>query len=362
MCLWAALPTPVQAQAPDSLSRYQLNLAHSFFVRNNPDSAVYILAALRKRFVNQPKSPVHPAIDKALADYYSAQSADSLALPLYLHIIAEPAAIVNDSMRATVNARLAVIYFNRKSYSRALASDSACVAYFQASGDRLGLAEAYFRISRVRYAQRSYRAAETLVLRSCLPMFSALNNLRGRYACFDLLGGIYLALGRTSEAKWFYIQAQMLAPKLADREPLIRSYIGLGRVKIRLNDLDLAQRDFTIAKNLSGGASANTLAELHGGLAALYKARGQKDKAAAEQGRSRRFQALTVQSARTRAHAAEAVAARYLKAAEIIPQTTPATPVRAKPFPVVWIVIFASCFAAAILFYIFRRKRDSPGS
>jgi hypothetical protein len=173
-----------------------------------------------------------------------------------------------------------------------------------------------------------------------------------------MLGATYLALSKTSEAKWFYIQEQMLARILGNRELLARSYIGLGNVKTQIGDFGLAQGDFNAALPLAGGSNA-LLSELNKGLGDLYSKTGKNDLAGRCYAEARRYAGLGQAVAGRNAGIARRVAMLYNRPVPGLARK-PAVTIKVIPVKFSYIilsVIFVSFVTVIILFFRLRRKK-----
>lgn len=112
-------------------------------------------------------------------------------------------------------------------------------------------AEAYLELASGQLSQNKYSEAEYTVLKKALPMFTRMGNKPGRLKSFQSLAEIYCAQKKLSEAKWFYVQTNLLAKKLDDQEAVISSLIHLAEVKGLLGEHEMALDDYHEAERLA---------------------------------------------------------------------------------------------------------------
>ncbi len=139
------------------------------------------------------------------------------------------------------------------------------------------MAECYVQIAQIKNSQKNYVQAESLILKYALPLFRSASNDFGRISCFDVLGRSYVGQKKYSPAKWFFIQANTQSRNLKDTIGIITSLVELGKVKIAIQDYDLAIRDFKEAEFLSRKKNTLSLmAEVKKAYSILYKQTGNK--------------------------------------------------------------------------------------
>ena len=112
-------------------------------------------------------------------------------------------------------------------------------------------AKAYLDIASMKFSQEKYKESEHYILRKAFPLFQRSRNKVGRMNCFQNLADLYFHQQRYSEAKWFYIQSQIMATKLADNQAMISSLTGLGKVKNALGEYADALQDYKQAEKLA---------------------------------------------------------------------------------------------------------------
>jgi tetratricopeptide (TPR) repeat protein len=183
----------------------------------------------------------------------------------------------------TINAPADIAYslantlFQQSNYKEALKFDTYALKQFTSKGLKGNMAECYVHIAAIKEKQGDYDEAEDLILHQALPLFRSADNQYGRISCFDVLGQLYHKQKRYSEAKWFFIQANMQSRKLKDTVGIIASLVNLAKVKVDIKDYDLALRDYREADTLSRRKSLLTLqAAVKKGLGLVYQKTGNK--------------------------------------------------------------------------------------
>jgi tetratricopeptide (TPR) repeat protein len=134
------------------------------------------------------------------------------------------------------------------------------------------LAEAYMDHAEILTSQKNFTEAETLVLRKALPLYYyGLKDKNGTIRCYDQLADTYHQQKKFTQAKWFYIQSNMLARKINDPLEIVNSLINLAHVKMSIGDYQLALMDYKEAEQLSvKNRYTNKLIELKSDLADVY--------------------------------------------------------------------------------------------
>jgi tetratricopeptide (TPR) repeat protein len=191
-------------------------------------------------------------------------------------LIPDPTDTTNTT--ADVAFGLAKALFHQGKYDDALKFDTYSLRLYTEKQQKGKMAECYVNIAAIKNTQKNYDQAEDLILHQALPLFRSAGNDFGRISCFDVLGHLYHAQKRYSEAKWFYIQANMQSRKLKDTVGIITSLINLGKVKIDIKDYDLAIGDFKEADKLSRQKKLLSLqAEAKKAFGLVYQKTGNKN-------------------------------------------------------------------------------------
>ena len=140
------------------------------------------------------------------------------------------------------------------------------------------LAEAYINLAKLRSGQKNYKDAEVFIMEKALPLYYyGLRDKIGTMNCYDQLAEIYQQQKRYSEAKWFYIQSNMVARKINNPAGIVASLINLAHVKMSIGDHQLALRDFREAETLSiSNKYTYKLVEIKSDLSHVYNALGNK--------------------------------------------------------------------------------------
>lgn len=138
------------------------------------------------------------------------------------------------------------------------------------------LAETYMDHAEILTSQKNFTEAESLVLRKALPLYYyGLKDKTGTIRCYDQLADTYHQQKKFTQAKWFYIQSNMLARKINNPLEIVNSLINLAHVKMSIGDYQLALLDYKEAEQLSvKNRYTNKLIELKSDLADVYNKLG----------------------------------------------------------------------------------------
>ena len=138
------------------------------------------------------------------------------------------------------------------------------------------VAEGYNSLISLWTMQKRYKEAESLILKKALPLnYYKLKDQAGTIGCYDQLADIYSKQRKFSEAKWFYIQSNMLARKVNNSMGIVTSLVGLAHVKLAIGDYQLAFSDLKEAEKLSLKHNFNyNLIEIKSTLSELYTKTG----------------------------------------------------------------------------------------
>lgn len=179
--------------------------------------------------------------------------------------------------RAEASAGLSNALNKQKKYDEAdKYNDFALLEYIQ-SGNLEGVARCNFIKAERNFNTGDFLAAENLLLTKTLPLYSYVNNQAGRLACFEKLGRIYAALNRNSEAKWFFIQQNILSENIGDKISNFTSLVELGKVKASIADYELALKDFKRANDFLKSYSSTKLSlQLEEGYNFYFQKQGHK--------------------------------------------------------------------------------------
>lgn len=151
-------------------------------------------------------------------------------------------------------------------------------------------AQTYLDIASLKFKQGKYKESENYILKKAFPIFQRTGNKVGRMNCFQSLAELYFDEERYSEAKWFYIQSQIMAQKLFDNHAMITSLTGLGKVKTALGEYDDALIDYRNAEQLALQNNYLTkLVEINADLGEMYSQAGNYPAAGAALDKYSRF-------------------------------------------------------------------------
>lgn len=169
-------------------------------------------------------------------------------------------------------------------FNKALKYSNALIEAAEVMKNSVSIAEGYNSLITLWTSQKKFKEVETLILKRALPLnYYKLKDKTGTIRCYGQLADIYGQQRKFSEAKWFYIQSNMLARKVNDSKGIVSSLIGLAHIKMAIGDYELAYKDLKEAEQLSVRYRynynlievKNTLYELHtrtGNRLAAYSA------------------------------------------------------------------------------------------
>ncbi|MFA6944319.1 MAG: tetratricopeptide repeat protein [Pedobacter sp.] len=160
----------------------------------------------------------------------------------------------------------------RGNLSEALKYNQAIMQIALDTRNNRSLAEAYMTLADILTSQKNFKEAESLVLKKALPLYYyGLKDKPGTIKCYDQLADTYHQQKKFSEAKWFYIQSNMLARKINSSLGIVNSLINLAHVKMSIGDYQLALSDYKEAEQLSVKNRYTTkLVEIKSDLAEVY--------------------------------------------------------------------------------------------
>lgn len=176
---------------------------------------------------------------------------------------------------------LARIYKYRDDLPQALKYNELIMAESLVSRNNRQLGEVYLNLASIWAAQHKFKDAEALIMNKALPLFAyKIHDKIGLMRSFDQLAAIFQLQKRFSEAKWFYIQSNMVARKLNNSTGIVNSLVSLGNVKMSIGDHQLALTDFREAERLSiSNKYRFKLVEIKADLSKVYAALGNKSAA-----------------------------------------------------------------------------------
>lgn len=152
---------------------------------------------------------------------------------------------------AKISQNLMAIYKTDQQYDQAIKYAGQFITASLSQNKTAAAAQAYLDIAWIKFQQKKFKESENLILRKAFPLFRRTGNKWGRMSCFQNLAELYFYQKRYSEAKWFFIQSQIMAAKLADNQAMITSLTGLGKVKNALGEHADALKDYKQAEQLA---------------------------------------------------------------------------------------------------------------
>jgi tetratricopeptide (TPR) repeat protein len=140
------------------------------------------------------------------------------------------------------------------------------------------LGEAYLNLANIWTTQKRFKEAESILMNKALPLFAyKIHDKIGSMRTYDQLAELFQAQKRYSEAKWFFIQSNMVARKLNNSSDIVNSLVSLAHVKMSIGDHQLALSDFREAEKLSiANKNQFKLVEIKNDLSKVYTMMGNK--------------------------------------------------------------------------------------
>jgi tetratricopeptide (TPR) repeat protein len=133
------------------------------------------------------------------------------------------------------------------------------------------VAQAYVNIARIKVLQQKYEDAEYYILRKAFPLFGRMGNKNGRMICFENLAQAYTNQNRLSEAKWYYLQANLMANKLNDVSAQVATLLNIGQIKGKLGETEMALENYKEAEVLAKEYNyISKLIEIKGEVGEIY--------------------------------------------------------------------------------------------
>ncbi len=176
---------------------------------------------------------------------------------------------------------LARIYQYKEDLNEAVKYNQLIMEEAIVSRNNRHLGEVYLNLASIWTAQKKYKDAEAIIMNKALPLFAyKIHDKIGSMRSYDQLAEIFALQKRFSEAKWFYIQSNMVARKMNNSSGIVNSLVSLGHVKMSIGDHQLALTDFREAEQLSiSNKYRFKLVEIKSDLSKVYTAMGNKSAA-----------------------------------------------------------------------------------
>ncbi len=122
---------------------------------------------------------------------------------------------------------------------------------FNSAKDFNRYGQAILKLSHMHYMLGRFNDAEQVLLNVALKNYSKIGSKPGLMNSYSLLGKVYLAGNKYTQAMWFYTQQGILAKQTKNNNAYIESVLGLAQVKIKKKDFTLATRDLNQAEWLA---------------------------------------------------------------------------------------------------------------
>jgi tetratricopeptide (TPR) repeat protein len=170
---------------------------------------------------------------------------------------------------------LAVIAKMNKSYDEAILYHEYNLKVNSGLRKANQIAQAYINLAAIKSLQKKYDDAEFYILRKAFPLFSRMGNKNGRMICFENLAQTYTIQNRLSEAKWYFLQANLMANKLNDISAQVTTLLNIGQIKGKLGETEMALADYKEAELLAKEFNyLSKLIEIKGEVGEIYRKNG----------------------------------------------------------------------------------------
>ncbi len=335
---------PRQSRVAEAARR--LNMADSLLRRGQFERAAPLFREARLYLQRAASDTLLSDLHRTIGEYYRNAG-------LFQEAIYELAVATRYSRGDTVRAAKAVTaqaetWWRDGELAKALHADSVALRYYREAGLNSEITPTVFHIVLVLNALRRFERTEAILLKQVLPRYGG--NRPERLGCFEQLAIGYQVRKRFSEAKWFYIQQNMLARDLGQTNYLIRSLLGLAAVKMSIGDRVLAERDLGEVKNLlARSPSISNEIAFNRVLQRFYSGRKEAGQAAG------RADALLARQAKS-ALARQAEAQRFKILFELPPEEMPRSAPRPSS-PTGMIIVLVAGLLVVIMAIVLLRKR-----
>ncbi|EOR94057.1 hypothetical protein ADIARSV_2773 [Arcticibacter svalbardensis MN12-7] len=266
----------------------RMGIAQVMFKQSLNKQAIHELVTAEMLFHKAGDSEQRENVIAQIATYYRKNN-DLIEAEKYYMLLLQVQEIQKEYGKAgkTANMLIAVL-LKRKDVQKAAGYISSLPTNkYDVINEKSTLADAYVKLAEIRRIQTRYKQAASLILQNALSLYRSADNLNGRIGCFDLLGRIYFAQKRYSEAKWFFIQANTQSRNLDNQKGIITSLVNLSKVKIAIHHNKLALRDLKEASTLAVRLNNLTMiANVKKGYSYYYASTGSKSASQASRSRS----------------------------------------------------------------------------
>ncbi len=211
----------------------------------------------------------------ALASYFARNGYISKSIEYFKKELALAEALKDRNCAAQISEKLAGLYHVSGRFDLAISALEYNINVNLNTNNAVRLASSYLSLANNKLMQYKYKEAEYCLLNKALPLFRKTGNKIGRMRSFQTLGDLYMDQSRLSEAKWFYLQAKLMAEKLSDNEARVSCLISLAEVKNALGDVQAAIFELKSAELLARkNNNLLALVTIKGNLGEIYHKAG----------------------------------------------------------------------------------------
>ncbi len=138
--------------------------------------------------------------------------------------------------------------FQKGEFDEALTSFGKAAFEYSTVKNYTKYGEAIIKMSDMHYRLGNFKEAEDILLNVAVKNYSMLHSNLGLMNTYFLLGNTLLAQNKYTQSMWFYTQQGILAKQLGNQNSVIKSLLGVVKVKIKKKDFSLALRDLKSAE------------------------------------------------------------------------------------------------------------------
>ena len=205
------------------------------------------------------------------AVYYVKKGDNDKAIPYFQEALRLKELTKDKKAISKITVNLADVFKMMGRYDESIAYNEYTIRNSIDFKDRSQKADAYINIASIKTLQKKYGEAENYIIKKALPLFRSAGNKEGRMNCFVNLGDMYITQQKYSQAKWFYLQADLMTDILKDRETKVYCLMKLAEVKNAIGDNDLALEDYKKAEVIASDNNyTDKLTEIKGEIGEMY--------------------------------------------------------------------------------------------
>ncbi len=210
-----------------------------------------------------------------LAVHSAVQSDENKAILFFKEAFTVAEVLKDKVAMVNISQNLSAIYKSQGRYTEALLYAQLNVELNKALMKSNQVSDGYLRIASIKTLQNKYGDAEYYILRKAFPLYRRMGNKTGRMMCFRDLAEMYKTQSKFSEAKWFYVQAGIMADKLQNPGSKVEFIFNLASIKNSLGDVQQALADYKQAEEIAKALNyTGLLIDIKSCVGDIYKKAG----------------------------------------------------------------------------------------